>query len=288
MVSTHHIVVPIMNLKATPVTIPRNEIIGKISTVTNLWTCAPQNFSDIPPTPPHPQKREKLRFSLPCHASLDDSYNNTENDLSKELNINPYLSSTERQQVHDLVDRFKDILPWGITQVTQIHIFEYPIDIISYIPVSQSPYRVSPKECDLIQAEIDKLLAAKCIKLARSPYAVPCLLVSKMDNTGNRQYIYFRCINRLIKRTEYITHRNQNILDCLNDANFISTLDLRSGYHAIPIIQQDKDKTTFVSSSGSFCWTIGHFGLSNRFLILHAYDLCKLEMENNGYFYMNC
>jgi len=51
-------------------------------------------------------------------------------------------------------------------------------------------------------------------------------------------------------------------LGSMNGAVWFSTLDLRSGYHAIPIKETDRDKTAFITRRGCFRYKVLPFGLT--------------------------
>jgi len=48
----------------------------------------------------------------------------------------------------------------------------------------------------------------------------------------------------------------------MDGALFYTTLDLRSGYHNIPIKESDRDKTAFVTRRGYFRYKVLPFGLT--------------------------
>jgi len=48
----------------------------------------------------------------------------------------------------------------------------------------------------------------------------------------------------------------------MDGATWFSTLDLRSGYHNIPICDRDKDKTAFITRRGCFRYKVLPFGLT--------------------------
>ena len=52
------------------------------------------------------------------------------------------------------------------------------------------------------------------------------------------------------------------LIDRVGKANFITTLDLTTGYWQIPMADKDKCKTAFVTPFGSFQFTVMPFGLS--------------------------
>jgi len=75
--------------------------------------------------------------------------------------------------------------------------------------------------------------------------------------------------------TYYDTYPLPHIDTCLNSmdgSSLFSTLDLRSGYHNIPIREQDRDKTAFITCRGCFRYkdlpfgcTIAHVGIPKTY-----------------------
>lgn len=48
-------------------------------------------------------------------------------------------------------------------------------------PVCQHPYRVSPKEREVIKKQVDEMLADDVIQASNSPWASPVVLVKKKE-----------------------------------------------------------------------------------------------------------
>ena len=68
----------------------------------------------------------------------------------------------------------------------------------------------------------------------------------------------------------------------MNGAIWFTTLDLRSGYHNIPIRESDKDKTAFITRRGCFRYRVMPFGLTcapSVFQRLMDLVLCGLTYE---------
>lgn len=114
--------------------------------------------------------------------------------MEKEVEIGPTLSPEERKQVVQLVEKYKDILAWELSDVTPTHLYQYPIERLSDLPIAYPPYRATPRERQIIEDEVQKLLKAGFIKPANSAYAAPCLVVPKREG-GARLVIDYRGLN---------------------------------------------------------------------------------------------
>ena len=69
----------------------------------------------------------------------------------------------------------------------------------------------------------------------------------------------------------------------MNGAVWFSTLDLRSGYHNVPIREADRDKTAFITRRGCFRYKVMPFGLTcapSVFQRLMDLVLCKLTYQS--------
>ena len=72
-------------------------------------------------------------------------------------------------------------------------------------------------------------------------------------------------------------------LGSMDGAMLFSTLDLRSGYHNIPIRESDRDKTAFITRRGCFRYKVMPFGLTcapSVFQRLMDLVLCGLTYES--------
>ncbi len=82
-----------------------------------------------------------------------------------------------------------------------------------------------------------------------SPYGAPILFAKKKDG-GLRMCIDYRALNNNTVLDRYPLPRIDDLLQRLNGAKVFSKLDLRDGYHQIPMNRDDQYKTAFCTRYG--------------------------------------
>jgi len=100
------------------------------------------------------------------------------------------------------------------------------------------------------------------IRPSSSPCGSPIVLVQKKDGTW-RLCIDYQVLNKIIFQTRYPIPHIDDLLDQLKRAKYFSNIDLKSGYHQVPIKPFDVWKIGFKPKEGLFEWLVMPFGLKN-------------------------
>ena len=130
------------------------------------------------------------------------------------------------------------------------------------VPPSRAPFRVFGEKRKIIEKEITKMIEMGKIQPTNSPYGAPVLFVPKPDGTL-RFCVDYRALNKItIKDKHPLPHIN-DLLDAMEGATIFSTLDLTSGYYQVPIAEQDRHKTAFVTHMGQYEFRVMPMGVSN-------------------------
>lgn len=124
------------------------------------------------------------------------------------------------------------------------------------IPINVKQYRMPHNLKDELKTQIQSMLDADIIEPSDSPYSSPVWIVPKKpkpDGSKNwRLVIDFRKLNDKTIPNSYPLPDIRDILDQLGGATYFSVFDLDSGFHQIPLAEEDKHKTAFSVPMGHY------------------------------------
>lgn len=118
-----------------------------------------------------------------------------------------------------------------------------------------------------VEKQVSQLLHDGIIRPSRSPYNSPVWIVPKKpDSTGAKQYrmvIDYRKLNTITIADRYPIPEINEVTAQLGRNKFFTVLDLKSGFHQIPLKESDIEKTAFSINNGKYEFTRLPFGLKN-------------------------
>ena len=106
------------------------------------------------------------------------------------------------------------------------------------------------------------MLDGEHIETSDSPWASPVVLVTKKDGT-TRFCVDYRSLNALTTKDTYPLPRIDDSLRLLGNQQWVSTMDLTSGYWQVAMSPEAKRKAVFVTNEGLFQFRVMLFGLCN-------------------------
>jgi len=200
---------------------------------------------------------------------VDATVEPTEQTVSSEDSVVPKLmdglpdelTAEQRAAVRNLLRRYEDIFSKNEFDIGRTHLAEYHIDTGSHRPIRQPLRRHPFAHQQAIDENVESMLKAGIVEPAASPWASNVVLVSKKDGSL-RFCVDYRPINAITYKDSYPLPRIDNCLDALSGSSWFCTLDLRSGYHNIPVAESDRDKTAFITRKGCWRFTVMPFGLT--------------------------
>jgi len=101
-------------------------------------------------------------------------YNVRQKETVDDVAVNPQLSAEQRNEVKDLLVEYKEIFS-NVPKVT--HLIEHKVELTENEPVKRKPYPIPYKMQEVIDKEIEDMLAIGIIERSEAPYASPLVLV---------------------------------------------------------------------------------------------------------------
>ena len=173
------------------------------------------------------------------------------------------LSNDKQKQILNLLNQFRncvalDLSELGCTNLIQMDIQMKP----DSEPCYSKPYPTNVAKREIIIDKVREWKDAKLLSETDSPYASPCLLLTKSDGS-NRLVVDYRMLNKNTIRMHFPLPNLDDSLEDLQGATIFAVLDLAQRYLQIPLTEQAKEKTAFITQDETDQFERAIFGLMN-------------------------
>ncbi|KAK8769088.1 hypothetical protein V5799_014447 [Amblyomma americanum] len=206
---------------------------------------------------PDKGKLEELPVELPGLGSVTNR-EDTDQVISDLLSKAP-LSPEQKTELHQLLQEFQGQFS---ERPGRTSVLTHDIELTSPEPVRSKAYRVSPRQRDIMEAEVKKMLQLGVIEAGESDYTSPLILV-EVPGKEPRPCVDYRRLNSITKDQIYPIPNIEERLEKVSSAQFISTLDLVRGYWQVPLTEEASRYAAFISPMGTFRPKVLSFGLKN-------------------------
>lgn len=187
------------------------------------------------------------------------------------------LSASEKQRARSMLKGERDVFAFDDSELGELKYGAIRLGLIDERPVYRSPYKYSPPAREHIISKCSELLAAGRIEpvqrgVSDQGYASPTVAPEKKDIFGEWRELRmcgdYRRLNGKTVKDQYQMPTPEQIFDAVGNASVFSNLDLKSGYHQLPLHEEDRPKTAFwgLDEAGRdirFQWKYLPFGLKN-------------------------
>lgn len=128
--------------------------------------------------------------------------------------------------------------------------------------VRRAPYNMSREKKTWLKEELQTMLDANIIRLSVSPFASPITTAPKEDGTL-RLCTDYRALNQQTELIPLPMPRIDTIIDGTGGRRWFSCIDLSKGFWQIPLTEDTKKYTAFVTSFDLHEYNRLPFGLKN-------------------------
>lgn len=168
----------------------------------------------------------------------------------------------QKQIIAELLRKYSNAFSAHDTDLGLTHLIEHSINTGNEKPTKLPPRRVPLAYADEEKNVITQLLDQGIIQRSNSPWSCPLLLIFKKSGKV-RPCVDYRSLNAKTLKDAYPLPRIQDCLDSVAGATIFSTFDLTSGYHQIPVKDEDIPKTAFCTKYGLYEFKTMPFGVCN-------------------------
>ncbi|UYV67832.1 hypothetical protein LAZ67_5002180, partial [Cordylochernes scorpioides] len=231
-----------------------------------LWVVNWSPYPKLIPQGMHVADSSVIEYSQLCTLAdcnqVETEAEHSEDPKTSEFFIGHSLDESQKEKLRNLLKNSTDIFEFNKRKQFKDVNVKHRINTGDHLPTKQRPYRVAPRERQIIQDEVNKMEKLDIIQPSESPWASPVVLIRKKDGSW-RFCVDYRRLNKITKKDVYPLPRIDDTLDCLRGARFYSSMDLQSGYWQIDVEESDREKTAFITPDGLYEFKVMPFGLCN-------------------------
>ena len=144
------------------------------------------------------------------------------------------LTNEQELKFKDLMKKRSKSFAYTLKELGCCNVLPYKLTLKENANIYQRPHRQSIKEQEEARIQIMELEEAGITKASTSPFSSRLVMVRK-PNGSLRICVDYRRLNSATMPLRWPLPRIDDILDRLSGSTCFSTLDLKSGYHQVPL-----------------------------------------------------
>ena len=199
-----------------------------------------------------------MKLWTPPESAAFLAYDNDMEDLENvEVVHSSHILDPHHLEIGKLKKKYKDVIQDvpGKTQIVQ-----HDIRTGDAMPIRLPSYRLAHHSQEVLREEIRTLLDQELIRLSKSPWAVPIVLVKKKDGIQH-MCVDNRKLNKVNINDPYPLPNIEDLIANIGSSKFITNLDLTKGYYQVPVNPQHREKTAFMTPYRKYEFLMMPFGL---------------------------
>ncbi|RDX93467.1 hypothetical protein CR513_24272, partial [Mucuna pruriens] len=182
------------------------------------------------------------------------------------INLGRGEETREIQRVVKLLEEYAHIFAWSYRNMPglDIAIVEHRLPLIpNAILVWQQLIRIKPEVTLKIKEEVEKQWNAGFLAIIEYPQWVANIVPVPKKDGKVRMCVDYRDLNRASPKDNFPLPHIDMLVENMVQHTFYFFMDGFSRYNQIWIALEDKEKTTFITTWGTFCYKVMSFGLKN-------------------------
>lgn len=130
-------------------------------------------------------------------------------------------------------------------------------------PIRQKRRKLGHERSKVVNEEVDKLLDTGFIAEFRYPEWLANPVVVKKKNGKWRICVDFTDLNKACPKDSYPLPHIDRLVESTAGNELLTFMDAFSGYNQILMHTDDREKMTFITDRGTYCYKVMPFGLKN-------------------------
>jgi hypothetical protein len=177
-----------------------------------------------------------------------------------EIDISPHLSESQFKALKKILEGNKSAFGLGM------RLGQYPAKVSIRLkegtePISLPPFAQSPAKREVMDKQMDEWIQLKVIEPSISPWGAPAFIVYR--NNKPRMVIDYRKLNDCVIPDEFPLPKQDDILQALTGAQWLSTFDALAGFTQLEMANDSKEVTAFRCHRGLYQFRRLPFGYRN-------------------------
>ena len=194
---------------------------------------------------------------------------------------------TEEQYISfcNLIEEYDDIFVGKDNMIGRTHLYTHKINLIPDAkPLQFYPFRMAPHKAERLEIECQKLVKQDILEETKTgPWSSRSFLVEKKNGQGYRLVTDLRYVNSQSINQALTSPRADDSLEMIGEMRpaVFSKMDAQQGYFQIPIREDDRDITAFLTRTKKYRYKTMPMGLASSAQAFQA--VVNLILQNLQY-----
>lgn len=204
-----------------------------------------------------------------------------QNDKVFKFGVN--LSGSEKTLIDSVLDKYDGVFS---AKPGRTGLIEYEISVDPKVkPIHKHPYNIPFHLKDKVKNELSMMLENGVIRKSNSPWAFPIVVVLNKDESV-RLTVDYRDLNKHVTTDPFPMPSIDGVLNKIGDCKTLSKIDLTKSFWQIPLTENCRKYTAFVTEEGHFEFNVLPFGINlataicNRLIKSIVADCNALDPDN--------
>ncbi|XP_024006401.1 uncharacterized protein LOC112082919 [Eutrema salsugineum] len=213
-----------------------------------------------PELPGEPSQADRPLRDLIVQVNIDPDHND------RCVGIGADLKESIKTELIGFLKQNVSSFAWSTSDMPSINpaICSHELNVDpTFRPIKQKRRKLGAERAQAMNDEVDRQTAAGQITELKYPDWLANPVVVKKKNSKWRVCVDFTDLNKACPKDCFPLPRIDQVVEATAGNELLSFMDAFSGYNQIFMHPDDREKTTFITDRGTYCYKVMPFGLKN-------------------------